>query len=239
MENVITIVNTRENPLDFDIVIQGVDSADAQVKFIIETNPVHFGFPCTRGEGDKWNVVLPPLPHIERVSYNFHIEIVVDGYFFEPYRGTINVTAEPEVSASEVNKARPQVTVTGGPGVPVSEPVEEEKAEVTKDSLDALAEKIISKNKDKPKKVVKEPTVEENKKDKLVRDAIAKFAAEPVKLPHKDEEQPEIVEEVEEEEVVEQPTIPRKSNLAGAIKKLEDGPELSDQAKKVRDIIGQ
>ena len=235
MENVITIVNTRANPLDFDIAIQGVDSKDAQVKFVIETNPVQFGFPCTRGEGEKWHVELPPLPQIEQVSYNFHIEIVVDGYFFEPYRGTINVTAEPTVNASEVSKARPSVTVTAGPGIEAPVPVEEEKEDKSVD-LDALAEKIISKKKSQPqpKKVVKEPTVSESEKDKLVRAAIAKFAAEPVELPHKEEEeQPEIVEEVEEEIT---PKKPVKSNLAGAIEKL-DNPELSEQAQKVRDIV--
>ena len=109
MENVVSIVNTRENPLEFDISIQGVNDSDTSVKFVIETNPVHFTFPCRKGEGDKWVVDIPPLPHIERVSYPFHIEIVVDGYYFEPYRGTLNVTAEPEVKASDVHKTRPVV----------------------------------------------------------------------------------------------------------------------------------
>jgi len=289
MDNVITIVNTRENPLDFDISIQGVDSSDAQVKFIIETNPVQFGFPCTKGEGEKWIVTIPPLPHIPQVAYNFHIEIVVDGYFFEALRGTVNVTAEPEVKTGTIEKQRPQVKITGGTGVKVEEPKEEPVEEKKEIDVDALAEKIIAKNKNKPKPaptpVVEQPSPEQVKKDKLVHDAIEEFKNAPLK-------KKEVVEEggaqkaykmglddgfnsrpkkkaedsfgpfaddyykgyedgkaAEDHDAWKEKTAakrqgrdyhesaePRKSNLAGAIEKL-DNPELSEQAQKVRDIV--
>jgi hypothetical protein len=233
MENVVSIVNTRENPLEFDISIQGVVDKDTTVKFVIETNPVHFTFPCHKGEDDKWIVNIPPLPHIERVSYPFHIEIVVDGYYFEPYSGTLIVTAEPEVRATDVHKTRPAAPIVA----PVVKNVEvqEDEENITDDEFQNLAEKIINKHKEKKEKPVEKKAEEPKKKtdpvkEKAIKEAIEQFKSTPLKV-----EKPV---EVIEEQVEDKPKKPRKSNLAGAIKKLEEGPELSEQAKKVRDIVG-
>jgi len=284
MENVVSIVNTRENPLEFDISIQGVDDNDTTVKFVIETNPVHFSFICHKEDG-KWVVVIPPLPHIERVSYNFHLEIVVDGYYFEPYRGTLNVTAEPEVTAAGVHKTAPMVA-------PVVNSVEvrEEDEDITDDEFKDLAEKIINKHKEK-KEVVKEKVETVKKKvdtakEKAVKEAIAKFKNTPLtedggakkaydmglddgknSRPKKKAEKSfgsyakdyykgyDDGKAAEEHEAWKEKTAakrtgrdyhesvaevkPRKSNLAGALEKLEESPELSEQAKKVRDIVNK
>ena len=290
MENVVSIVNTRENPLEFDISIQGVDDNDTTVKFVIETNPVHFSFICHKEDG-KWVVVIPPLPHIERVSYNFHLEIVVDGYYFEPYRGTLNVTAEPEVTAAGVHKGAPMVA-------PVVNSVEvrEDDSDITDDEFKSLADKII--NKHKNKQVVKEKAEPVKKKakvdkakDKVVKEAIAKFKNTPLKIevieesgakkaydmglddgkssrPKKDAEKSfgpyakdyykgyDDGKSADDAEAWKEKTAAKrkgrmyhesdsdttkpkhKSNLAGALEKLEESPELSEQAKKVRDIVG-
>jgi len=291
MENVVSIVNTRENPLEFDISIQGVVDKDTSVKFVIETNPVHFSFLCHKGEGDKWVVNIPPLPHIERVSYPFHIEIVVDGYYFEPYSGTLIVTAEPEVKATDVHKTRPAAPIVA----PVVKNVEvqEDEESITDDEFKNLAEKIINKHKEKKEKKAEKPERKTDPaKEKAIKEAIEQFKNTPLKV----EKPNEVIEEsgakkaysmglddgknsrpkkkaeksfgdyaneyykgyedgkaAEEHEAWKEKTAakrtgrdyhestdevkPRKSNLAGAIEKLEEGPELSEQAKRVRDIV--
>ena len=222
MENVVSIVNTRTNPLEFDITIQGVDTADTIAKFVIETSGVHFVFPCRHLEGDKWTCDVPPLPQIEQVSYPFHIEVVVDGYYFEPYRGTLNVTAEPLVKTSDVEKARPTVTAKVS-GVEVKED-EEKVIPLETEQLKMIARKLLDK-KPRTKEVVIEKSPEEIKKDQLFRQAMDDFKKSTPKKP--------VVEKTEK------PKKPHKSNLPGALKKLEDGDHLSEQAKKVRDIIGK
>lgn len=226
MENVVSIINTKENPLEFDISIQGVDSGDTTVKFVIETNPVHFGFLCNKNEQGKWVVNIPPLPHLERVSYPFHIEIVVDGYYFEPLRGTLNVTAAPVVKSVNSQDVR----------------TEEEYTE-DDDALNAAVEKILNSHKNKkevkeeqvesePEKPVKKLTVEQDEK---LREAIDAFKKKPFKIKQSKSLSPrrEIKETVEEQE----PKESRKSNLADIVKHLEEGPELSEQARKVRNIL--
>lgn len=287
MENVISIVNTRENPLEFDISIQGVDDKETSVKFVIETNPVHFCFLCEKGDGDKWIVNIPPLPHIERVSYPFHIEIVVDGYYFEPYSGTLIVTAEPEVTASDVHKTRPVIAP-----VVKSVNVQEDEEVITDDEFQSLADKIINKHNQKKENPIvekveaKKPTKKKADpvKEKAIKEAIEQFKKTPLneaggakkayemglddgknsrpkkkgetsfgqyaKDYYKGYDDGKSVEDHEawqEKTAVkrtgsdyhesEKPTVPRKSNLTAAIKQLEEGPELSDQAKRVRDIV--
>lgn len=247
MENVISIVNTRENPLEFDISIQGITDKETSVKFVIETNPVHFGFICKEGDAGKWIVTIPPLPHIERVSYPFHIEIVVDGYYFEPYSGTLTVTAEPEVTASDVHKTRPVIAP-----VVKSVTVQEEKDDISDDEFKTLADKIIAKHKKSPieeKVEVKKPTRKkaDPAKEKAIKEAIAQLKNAPIEESSekkadgmelddgKIEDDTEVWKEKTKDKEVK---LPRKSNLTAAIKQLEEGPELSDQAKKVRDIVG-
>lgn len=227
MENVVSIVNTRTNPLEFDITIQGVDTADTIAKFVIETSGVHFVFPCRHLQGDKWACDVPPLPQIEQVSYPFHIEVVVDGYYFEPYRGTLNVTAEPLVKTSDVATSRPTVTAKVS-GVEVKED-EKQTAPLEDEQLKMIARKLLDK-KPRPKEVVTEKpekSPEEIKKDQLFRQAMDDF-----KKPSPKKVKPVV-------EKTEKPKKPHKSNLPGALKKIESGDLLSEQAKKVRDIIGK
>lgn len=102
MDNVVTITNTKQNFVEFDINIQGVDTSDMVAHFIIETNNMNIGFKATRKENsEKWEVVIPPLGNfIEKTAYNYHIDVIVDGYHFEGTQGTVNVVGTAELYTS-------------------------------------------------------------------------------------------------------------------------------------------
>jgi len=302
MENVVNIVNTRSNPLEFDITIQGVSDKDMAVKFVIETGQVEFGFACTAEEDNKWSVDIPPLPHLPHTSYNFHIEVIVDGYFFEPYRGSLNVTAEPEVKTTEVSKTRPTAPVVTPVVGKVTVKEDNPEKQAKKDEMDDLAEKFLKK-KALEKKLTPPKSEEEIEKALLVKEAIASTSSKKKKKDAKklDDEVAAKVDPIIEgggqkafemglddgkkerpkkdaeasfgpyadeyykgysegrdiadheawqekvaakrqgadyhESVEDKPTKTRKSNLAGAIKKLEEEPKLSEQAQKVHDIV--
>lgn len=125
MDAAIRVNNTKHCELEFDVNIQGisVDNPEngAQVRFVI-TN-VHGGdlvFKCDHREDNaqKWVVKLPPLPALSTTTdaHMFRIEVIVDGYYFEPASGNLVILRDPEVSVSKT--AKPKVSVN------VTEPVE-------------------------------------------------------------------------------------------------------------------
>lgn len=97
--NIITAINTKENTLEFNLTIQGLDSNDVSVRLIVETENIEFGFCCSKKEGssDVWEVTLPKLPMLEKTAYPFKITVVADGYYFEPHKGTLNLVGSQEI----------------------------------------------------------------------------------------------------------------------------------------------
>lgn len=100
MDNIVTISNVKTNVLEFDADIQGLDTADMSVKFIINANGMNIGFDAQPLHGTKWEVTIPPIPMLERTAYPFHMDVTSDGYFFEPLQGTINVVGSHDVYVS-------------------------------------------------------------------------------------------------------------------------------------------
>lgn len=112
MDNLVTITNTRENVLEFDVDIQGLNTDDIKVRFVIHADKVCFTFPCNKEE-KKWVAIIPQLSYLERTSFPFCIEIIADGYFFEALRGTVNVVGNTEIYATAPkNTAIPPVKPT-------------------------------------------------------------------------------------------------------------------------------
>jgi hypothetical protein len=97
MDNIVTINNTKNNVLDFDISIQGLATEDIRVWFDIKTGNMDIRFECSKKENDSWEVTIPPLPFIDKTAYSCSVSVVADGYFFEPMVGTLNVTGSAEV----------------------------------------------------------------------------------------------------------------------------------------------
>jgi len=117
MDNLITISNTKANILEFDVEINGVDTADMAVRFIIEASSMELGFDSKKGDKTKWSVEIPALAILEKTSYPFHIDIIVDGYYFEPLCGSVNVVGEHTVYASKPEN------ITLSPGKPKLEDI--------------------------------------------------------------------------------------------------------------------
>ncbi len=102
MKDDISIVNTRENVLEFDINIRGGDNKVPDVRFVIEDKGIVYGFICVNEDKDKWMVTIPEMPQLTKKAYPFKLEVVIDGYYFEPYRKSLFIIEEPEVEAGKV-----------------------------------------------------------------------------------------------------------------------------------------
>lgn len=233
MDTTVSITNSRETELQFDISVEGVDVTTMEARFVIEADGVQYSFKCNQGdEAAKWVVLIPAMSHLKHGEYDFHIEIITNGYYFNPYHGKVNVTPEPTVSKSEVKNDKPKTPV-----VKISKP------EVAKDDKkpapvisedepksDDLIDAFMKHRKDKPR-------VEESAADKAVKAALKEFKkkplkesapkkkAVPTKLPKKKTVKKKIVENKE----------PKQSNLASVIENI-DTPK-DKQAKTVLDII--
>lgn len=117
-EATISLNPAKTSELDFEVTVQGLDDDEPPVvRFVIigdETNYDH-SFRCTRIEDEKhgWNVKLPVLDHITGDSAPFRVEVIVDGYYFEPARGDIAFIKKPDIKIGEKKKAtRPTVTTS-------------------------------------------------------------------------------------------------------------------------------
>lgn len=98
MKNLITISNVKENVLEFDVEIKGIDTDETTVRFIIEVNKMKLSFDCEKGKEEKlWSVKIPALSILETTSYPFHIDVIVDGYYFDAMKGSINVVGTHEI----------------------------------------------------------------------------------------------------------------------------------------------
>jgi hypothetical protein len=101
MDNVVTINHTKENILEFDLTMEGVENKDITVMLMVDAKDMSLGFKATKKEKDKWAVKLPKLPMLEKTAYKFHIMVHADGYHFEPFKGTLNVVGSAEIYSSE------------------------------------------------------------------------------------------------------------------------------------------
>lgn len=101
MDNIISINHTKENIIEFDLTMEGVETKDVEVKMMVETKGMELGFKAKNKEKDTWVVKLPKLPILERTAYKFYIEVHADGYYFMPFKGTLNVVGSAEVYSSE------------------------------------------------------------------------------------------------------------------------------------------
>lgn len=99
--NIVTAINTKENTLEFNLTVQGLDANDVSVRLIVETEKIEFGFPCNKkDDSDVWTVTLPVLNMLEKTAYPFKLTVIADGYYFEPHKGTLNVVGSQEIYSS-------------------------------------------------------------------------------------------------------------------------------------------
>ena len=102
MADAVTIDNTKEQQLELEITVQGVDQTkETKVCFVIESEGMDFGFKAEKGESDTWVVNLPKLPMLERTTYDYKVVVISDGYYFEPASGIATVVGPRDVYTSD------------------------------------------------------------------------------------------------------------------------------------------
>lgn len=118
-QNIIRLNQKHDTEFEFEVTVQGisVDSPEdaAKVRFVIKTSDDYcIRFHCSRREGtsNKWVVVFPPLDFINKdKAYDFTIEVIIDGYYFEPLQSTLMFITDPQVQLTKPI-SKPKVTAT-------------------------------------------------------------------------------------------------------------------------------
>lgn len=145
MDNIVSIRHQKENVLEFELTIEGVEGKDPIVKLVIQGNSISLGFGATKKEKTTWQVKIPKLSILEKTAYPFHIEVLVDGYYFEAFKGTVNVLGSAEIYSSEPKNITIQPSKQEKPSAPKKE--DSSKKSTTK------SEEQSSKKKEPPKEV--------------------------------------------------------------------------------------
>lgn len=112
----IKINPAKNSDLEFDVMIQGIDDINIPaVRFVItsEVAQCDYAFRCKRVEGEKykWVASLPALEHVKESTVPFHVEVIVDGYYFEPAQGTVILVTDPTVKF-QPSVSKPTVTTS-------------------------------------------------------------------------------------------------------------------------------
>jgi hypothetical protein len=98
MENIISIIHTKTNEIEFDVTTENLDTKGIKVYLIIKTKKMELRFNAKQKEKDTWVVKLPVMDNfIDKTTYNCHIEVISDGYYFVPMKGSINVVGTAEI----------------------------------------------------------------------------------------------------------------------------------------------
>lgn len=101
MENVININNTKENTLEFEMVIEGAQTSDVDCNFVIVAKGMELRFPAGLTEDSKrWSVKLPAMDFLERTAYKCYTEVVAEGQYFKPMEGNVNVVGTAQIYTS-------------------------------------------------------------------------------------------------------------------------------------------
>jgi len=234
MENVVPLIKSQQNELEFDITIQGIKSEEPKVRFVIEASPILYSIECSKTENDKWSVMIPPIRGLsEYTSHPFHLEVIIDGYYFEPHRGAVEFKSEPEVKAFNVHHSQ-------------SDDEASEEEEYTEQPSDCNQEEDNSRLSD----IIMQQAAQESTKisantgaERTIQEAIMAFIKKPTKLPKKrplatlEQDADAVLEAALREVDGMKKSKPKISHLSEAIQRVNKGPELTEKDKKVREIL--
>lgn len=104
----------KKAELEFDVHIQGITSDDPmEVRFVIKDADLSLLFNCECVEDAKWCVKFPALNSIlKQSSYDFSLEVIIDGYFFVPAEGKIVFVSKPTVDMGKKKKPSVKASFT-------------------------------------------------------------------------------------------------------------------------------
>lgn len=158
----VTISNVKSNVLEFDADIQGVDTSDMAVKFIINANGMNIGFDARHLSGSKWEVNIPPLPMLERTAYPFKMDVMSDGYYFEPLQGTVNIVGSHDVYVSTPSNQKIEPATRAD--IPMPPPSQVEEKAPAAPLFKRVAKKVLEAKKEKPIKLAQKVKSQPKKK---------------------------------------------------------------------------
>ena len=131
----IKLHNAKETEFEFNVAINGPsEEATPVVRFVLENvRGYNVAIDCSQTAEDNWAVKIPAIQNLNE-NHNFHVEVIVDGYFFIPTQGLVEVVQAPQVAIKE-SFANQQVT--GKPKVTAKfEQVTETKEQTIKEFYD-------------------------------------------------------------------------------------------------------
>lgn len=102
MDNLININNTKKNTLEFEMTIEGANASGVDCNFVITAKSMDLRFKAKIADKKKnlWTVTLPEMPFLERTTYKCYTEVVADGQYFTPMKGSVNVVGSAEIYTS-------------------------------------------------------------------------------------------------------------------------------------------
>lgn len=105
--------------IEFDISIEGAGikrKSSAIVRLVIhDKDSGDRVFNCKNTEGSLWAVTIPAIKEFANNTLKYTVEVIVDGYFFEPADGEMMFSADPKVVA-EVKPASKKEVVKEASG---------------------------------------------------------------------------------------------------------------------------
>lgn len=166
MENIVSINNTKPNTLEFDVTCEGLETKGMKVRFCIKAKGMDLQFAAKKAKGDSWGVKLPVLPMLDKTAYNFHIEVISDGYYFEVLKGTVNV-----VGSTDLYSTAPKNVTLDSTGKKEKKPAAKKKVKeefIPGSYSNKPGEKSIEQIANEMMEASKERANEESKKESLI-----------------------------------------------------------------------
>lgn len=113
-EPTIKINPAKACDIEFEVSVQGSEVSEPPIVRLVMNGCDEYlcTFECAKTEGSKWLAKIPPLTHFTKTTVPFHVEVIVDGYYFEPAEGTIQLITNPSVKFQPATSAKPKVTTS-------------------------------------------------------------------------------------------------------------------------------
>lgn len=218
----ITLSKFKANTFEFELETDGISLQEANVSFIIESSAMNLMFEANNLDGKKWEVVVPPLPILQKTMYPFRITLATEGFFFEPMVGAVNVVGEGSVRVSTA---------------PTNTIKEAKRISESIDSIDARKMSLAPKKNPRKSSMPKVHPLQENETKKkglpseeVVESILRKKESKPVEDFSK---KVSLFEQVVKAKQAEAPEINEKdAAVADILKEFKGGKETATPARK-------
>ena len=173
MDNLINIINTKANTLEFEMTIEGANASNVECHFVIAAKKMDLRFKAKVKDkkNNLWNVTIPAMEFLEKTTYKCFTEVMTDGQYFVPMSGNVNVVGSAEIYSSNPKNKTIESTIEKVKTAKKEDKKREEKRKNEswrqgEKSIEQIAKELMAakkKEEDSPP-AAKEPIVEDKKK---------------------------------------------------------------------------